>query len=53
MTSQAKRAFPQCNCSRFLMDTAATGTATVGQPLIFYFTPDGEYVEVDTVDILR
>lgn len=53
MAGQAKKAFPQYNCSRFFMEPASAGNAGAGQPLIFNFTAAGEYVQVETVDVLR
>lgn len=53
MTSQAKKAFPQYNCARFFMEPSSAGNAGAGQSLIFNFSAEGEYVQVESVDILR
>ncbi|CAM9114065.1 unnamed protein product, partial [Sphacelaria rigidula] len=52
MSTQAKKAFPQYNCSRFFLEVS-TGNAAAGQPLIFNFTADGEYIQVESIDTLR
>lgn len=52
MSTQAKKAFPQYNCSRFFLE-GSTGNAAAGQPLIFNFTADGEYTQVESIDTLR
>lgn len=53
MTSQAKKAFPQYNCARFFAEASSASNAGAGQPLIFNFSADGEYVQVESVDVLR
>ena len=53
MASQAKKAFPQYNCQRFFMEPSSAGNGGVGQPLIFNFCAEGEYVQVESTDILR
>lgn len=53
MSTQAKKAFPQYNCTRFFMEPSSLGNAGSGQPLIFNFSAEGEYVQVESVDILR
>lgn len=53
MSSQAKKAFPQHSCARFFLDASLPGNAGAGQPLIFNFTAEGEYVQVESVDTLR
>lgn len=53
MSSQAKRAFPQYNCQRFFMDPSLAGSGGAGQQLIFNFCAEGEYVQVESTDILR
>lgn len=48
MASQAKRAFPQYNCAQFFADPSSAG-----QPLIFSFTSEREYVNIETIDLFR
>lgn len=53
MSAQAKKAFPQYNCTRFFMEHSSLGAVGSGQPLIFNFSAEGEYVQVESVDTLR
>ncbi|CAM9153876.1 unnamed protein product [Ectocarpus fasciculatus] len=54
MSSQAKKAFPQYNCTRFFMEPSTMSNAGgSGQPLIFNFSAEGEYAQVESVDTLR
>lgn len=46
MSSQAKKAFPQYNCTRYFMEPSSMA-------LIFNFSAEGEYVQVESVDVLR